>query len=177
MSLQQGTHQLGPGDGSLRLRTGREGAASKAGHDLLLEVGDWSASVVIGDASSIELTADPASIVVLEGTGGVKDLSDKDRQSIREDIPKKVLGTSQIRFASSEVRGGDDSLQVSGELTIADRGNPTDAPLQVGSDGTVSGAVRISQSDYGIKQYKAFLGALKVADEVVVEIEARLPTS
>ena len=38
MSLQAGTYRLGPEDGTLRVRTGRSGAAAKAGHDLLIEV-------------------------------------------------------------------------------------------------------------------------------------------
>ena len=32
---------LGPGDGTLTVRTGRSGAAAKAGHDLVLEVTSW----------------------------------------------------------------------------------------------------------------------------------------
>ena len=38
MSLPAGTHTLGPENGTLSVRTGRTGAAAKAGHDLLIHV-------------------------------------------------------------------------------------------------------------------------------------------
>ena len=42
-------------------------------------------------------------------------------------------------------------------------------------DGEVSGSARIKQSRLGIKPYSALFGALKVADEVEVSVEATLP--
>ena len=55
--------QLGPDNGTLTVRTGRGGAAAKAGHDLLIEVERWSATL---DDASIELTADAGSLRVLD---------------------------------------------------------------------------------------------------------------
>ena len=43
------THAFGPENGTLRVRTGRKGAAAKAGHDLLIEVTKWQATVEAAD--------------------------------------------------------------------------------------------------------------------------------
>ncbi len=176
MSLQAGTHHIGPENGSLRIRTGRAGAAAKAGHDLLLEATSWSGTVEIGDDPSVRLTVEPGSLDVLEGTGGVKALTDKDKASIKEDITSKVLGSSQISFESTRVQVGDGALSITGDLSIAGRSGSISAPLGVDADGAVSGSITVSQSDFGIKQYKALMGALKVADDVQVDVKAKLPT-
>ncbi len=169
MSIPEGTHTIGPGDGSLRVKTGREGAAAKAGHDLVLEVKSWEATVEGGDSPSIKLTADPGSIEVVSGSGGAKALSDKDKADIKKSIDGKVLGSSQISFTSSEVS---DSA-AKGELSIAGKSSSVDVPLKVSGD-TISGSVALSQSDFGIKQFKAMMGALKVKDQVTVEFEGKL---
>ena len=54
MSIQAGTHQIGPSNGSLKIKTGREGAAAKAGHDLVLEATSWDGTVEIGENRSSE---------------------------------------------------------------------------------------------------------------------------
>src|SRR6266511_3065558 len=115
---------LGPENGTLSVRTGREGAASKAGHDLRLEVTDWRATI---DDEQMSLDADAGSLRVREGTGGMQEL------------------------------GPDDIANI--EVTV-------------GEDGTVRGRAVIKQSDWGIKQYAILFGALKVADEVEIAIDA-----
>ncbi len=175
MSLQAGTHTIGPQNGSLTIKTGREGAAAKAGHDLVLEATSWDGTVQIGDSTSVQLSVDPASIEVRSGTGGAKALSDKDRRDIKKNMKDKVLGTTPIRFQSTNVSVSDGSMNVGGDVSIAGANQPITVPLSVAPDGTVSGSITLSQSDFGIKQYKALMGALKVADPVEVQIEARLP--
>ena len=102
-----GTHRFGPNNASLQVRTYREGVASKAGHDLIIDVTRWDATVEVADephGSTIELNADPRSLEVREGLRGVKPLTDKDRVEIRKNIDAKVLGERPIRFRSSDVR-------------------------------------------------------------------------
>ncbi len=175
MSLQAGTHTIGPENGSLLIKTGREGAAAKAGHDLVLEATNWDGTVQVGDSAAVQLNVDPASIEVRSGTGGAKALSDKDRGDIKKNMDGKVLGSTAIRFQSTNVSVADGSMHVSGDVTIAGANQPVSVPLTIAPDGTVSGSVTLSQSAFGIKQYKALMGALKVADGVEVQIEARLP--
>jgi len=176
MSIQPGTHQIGPDNGSLTIKTGREGAAAKAGHDLTLEATSWDGTLEIGDNPSVKLTVDPGSIEVREGTGGAKSLDEGDKADIKKSMKDKILGSSQISFQSSDVQVDNSSMNVSGDLSVAGSSNSISVPLTVADDGTVSGSVKLSQSDYGIKQFKALMGALKVSDQVEVRIEAKLPT-
>ena len=64
-------YRLGPEHGTLSLRTGRNGAAAKAGHDLLIHATRWQATLVVGDdaaGSSLALDIDGGSMRVIEGT-------------------------------------------------------------------------------------------------------------
>lgn len=175
-----GTFQLGPENGSLRVNTYREGMGAKVGHDLVIDVTRWSATVELpgGPAgASIRLDADPRSLHVREGLGGLKPLTDKDRDEIRGTIEAKVLGGSPIAFASRSVRGGGDGaepLEVEGDLTIAGQTRPVTAQLAVGDDGRVTGTIPVTQSAWGIKPYRGLMGALKVRDDVEVVVDARL---
>jgi hypothetical protein len=169
MSIPEGTHTIGPSNGSLKVKTGREGAAAKAGHDLTLGVNSWEATIEGGDSPSIKLSADPSSFEVIEGHGGAKPLSDKDRADIKKSVTGKVLGSDQITFTSSEVTDS----QAKGDLSIAGQGSVVSVPLSVSAD-KISGSITLSQSEFGIKQFKALMGALKVKDQVTVEFEGSL---
>jgi YceI-like domain len=158
------------------VRTARKGAAAKAGHDLVIEVTSWSATLKLADdqaQSSLELDADAGSLKVREGTGGVMELSDDDRREIERNIDDEVLGRHAVEFRSTAVQGDDDPLRVRGDLTLAQRTNPVEFELVLGADGAISGSATLTQSDWGIKPYTALFGALKVADEVRVEVEGR----
>jgi hypothetical protein len=169
MSIPEGTHNIGPSNGSLKVKTGKEGAAAKMGHDLVIGVNSWEATIEGGDSPSIKLTADPGSLEVIEGSGGAKPLGDKDKADIKKSIGGKVLGSSQISFTSSEVTDG----SASGDLSIAGKSSSVSVPLNVSGD-TISGSLTLSQKDFGIKQFSAMMGALKVKDQVTVEFEGKL---
>jgi polyisoprenoid-binding protein YceI len=181
MALPTGTHRLGPGNAALEVRTYREGVAAKAGHDLIIDVTRWDATVeVAGEPSAwtIELNADPRSLEVREGLRGVKPLTDKDRVEIRKNIDEKILGSHPVRFHSSGVRVADDGgrVTVEGQLSMAGTTRPLTAHLSV-EDGAVSGTIPLTQSAWGIRPYRGLMGALKVRDEVEVVIAANLPSS
>lgn len=176
MGIQSGSHEIGPRNGSLKIKTKREGAAGKMGHDLVLDAKSWGGTVQVGGDASIELHADPSSIEVESGSGGAKPLSDKDKADINKSITDKVLGSSQITFQSSEASLDGGSGSAKGDLNIAGSSDSVNVPLDIGDDGTVKASITLNQSNFGIKQFKAMMGALKVSDAVVVEIEATLPT-
>jgi len=169
MSIPEGTHTIGPSNGSLKVKTGKEGAAAKMGHDLVLVVNSWEATVEGGDSPSIKLTADPSSVEVESGSGGAKPLGDKDKKDIKKSIDGKVLGSSQISFTSSEVSDS----QATGDLSIAGSSSQVTIPISVSGD-KISGSHTLSQKDFGIKQFSAMMGALKVKDQVTVEFEGNL---
>jgi polyisoprenoid-binding protein YceI len=175
-----GTFQLGPENASLQVNTYREGVGAKVGHDLVIDVTRWEATIDLADdpaGSSIRLTADPRSLEVRSGLRGLKPLSDKDRGEIRKTIDAKVLGGSPISFASRSVRGGAGAggpLVVEGDLTLAGQTRPITAELAMTDDGHVTATIPVTQTTWGIKPYRGLMGALKVRDDVEVIIDARL---
>jgi polyisoprenoid-binding protein YceI len=178
MTIAPGTYALGPPDARLTIRTSRSGAAAKAGHDLLIEVERWGATVEIAPdpaQSVFELNADSRSLKVAEGTGGMKALGDDDRSSIVKTINEEVLKGAPITFRSTAVRpDGDGRFHVTGDLEIANGISLIAFDITLSDDGRLAGGASVRQTEWGIKPYSALFGALKVADEVAVEVEGTL---
>jgi polyisoprenoid-binding protein YceI len=178
MTLSPGTHRVGPDSGTVRVRTYREGFGQKVGHDLIIDVGQWEGSVDVvqdGMPSAIRFGADSRSLQVREGLRGVKPLSERDRAEIRKNIDEKTLRGQPIEFQSSTVERSDSRLTVRGELTLAGITRPASFELDLADDGRVSGTLSVTQSEWGIKPFRAFMGALKVRDTVEVVFDVRLP--
>lgn len=142
MSMEPGTYALGPQNGTLSVRTGRGGAIAKVGHDLLIEVGAWRATVQIADdvsQSVLELEADSNSLKVREGTGGIQTLGEDDRAGINETIVREVLRGTEIVFRSRAVAAKNDGqLTVEGDLELAGGINPITFELKIEADGHIA---------------------------------------
>src|ERR1700761_5285667 len=137
--------QFGPDNASLRIRTGRTGGAAKAGHDLLIEVEAWSATLDPEAQPELTLTADSRSLRVLEGTGGLKSLTDSDKADIKKTIDKEVLKGCAIEFRSSEVtEGADGSLRVRGELSLGGKHAPVEFDVMTRDDGRITGSATVT---------------------------------
>ena len=179
MSLPPGEYRLGPEDVTLAVRTVRSGAAAKAGHDLLIHVTAWAATLVLDEdpaKSSLELDADATSLRVIEGTGGAFELGDDDIANIHQTIDDEVLMEQEISFRSTSARPeGDGRIGVEGELTVVATTKPIAFELAIGDDGALTGTATVTQTDWGMKPYSALFGALKVADEVEFMAEGHLP--
>jgi hypothetical protein len=173
VSITAGSFRLGPSDGTLSVRTGRTGAVAKAGHDLRLEVTAWEATLDVGAETRIELTADATSLRVREGSGGMQALDEGDMANIETTIDDEVLRREPIVFRSTRAEPAPGGLSVQGELTLLGVTRPIEFDVAV-ADGTLTASAVVRQTDFGIKPYSALFGALKVADEVTVELEARL---
>ena len=179
MPLQPGTYTLGPGNGTLSVLTGRTGAAAKAGHDLLIDVTAWQATVEIGEdpaQMSIVLDADGGSLRVREGTGGMQPLGDDDKRSIQTSIDDEILHRQEISFRSTavDIAPGGNRLSVWGDLTLVGATAPVSFDLVIAGDTAITGSAVIKQSHWGITPYSALFGALKVIDEVEVAVDADL---
>jgi len=177
LGIQAGTHKFGPENGTLWVRTGRTGAAAKAGHDLLIQVTAWQATLEVGEdpaQTSIVLDADATSLRVREGIGGMQELGDDDKASIQETIDDEVLKRMGIEFRSTAVQSAADGSRISvqGELTLVGNVRPIEFDLMVGDDGKLSGSSIVKQTNWGITPYSTLFGALKVADEVEVVVNA-----
>jgi len=183
MTVKSGTHSIGPENGRLTINTYRAGMGAKVGHDLVLEARRWSGTVEAHpdnpSACSVQVTIDPRSFEVVQATGGVKALSDKDSADIRKNLEDKVLQTSkfpQITFRSTQVT----PTSITGDLTLVGNTRPValDLSVQDGAGQTaITGRTTITQTHFGIKPFSAMMGALKVKDDVDMQVELDLPSA
>jgi polyisoprenoid-binding protein YceI len=165
----------------LSVRTGRTGAAAKAGHNLRIEVASWQATLEVGEDpahTTVALEADATSLRVHEGTGGMQALGEEDKSNIEQTIDDDVLKRQGIVFRSTAVRAAADgsALTVEGNLKLVGNTHPIAFDLVVGDDGRLSASAVLKQTDWGIKPYSTLFGALKVADEVQVQLDSSLPS-
>ena len=173
-----GTFLLGPDSGRVLVKTGRAGLAARAGHDLTIEITRWSARVTIPDdgvaAAQVTAELDLGSLAVREGTGGAKPLTDKDRRDIAG-TARKILAQGQASFTSAKViPAGSSGGAIEGTLTLNGRTQPLRLQVTSPAPGRYRGGATIKQTDFGITPYTGFFGALKLRDEIGVEIEADL---
>jgi polyisoprenoid-binding protein YceI len=181
MSIQRGTHAFGPESGTLTVKTKRTGAAAKAGHNLVIDVTAWQATLEIGEdlaQSRVELDADATSLRVREGSGGMQALGDDDKANIEQTIDDEVLKRQPIEFRSTAVTIAEDGsrIGVQGALTLGGKTGPIALELAIGAGGALSGGAVFKQSDWGIEPYSTLFGTLKVVDEVEVSLDASLPS-
>jgi hypothetical protein len=175
--LPHGRHDLGPANGTLQIRTAREGVAARAGHDLVIEATRWEGTLhVAGDSVTLELSVDSRALEVRWGLNGSSGLSEKDRASIARTIDTKILRGAPISFRSRNAEPRGNAVMISGDLTIGATTRLIDFELRSSGDlKRVDATARLTQSEFQIKPYSAMLGALKVADVVEVVARATLP--
>src|SRR5918912_237654 len=142
-------------DNGAFVRAGKAGAASKAGHNLVIEVTSWQATLDLPEGAgerSLTLTADPASLRVREGSGGAMPLGDDDKASIAQTIDAEVLRGGAIAFRSRSVEAGPDGagLRVEGDLDLVGATRPVAFHLDADADGRLTGRATLKQSDWGI---------------------------
>jgi polyisoprenoid-binding protein YceI len=181
-----GTFELGPGDGRVLVKTGREGLAARAGHDLTIEITRWSAQLTVPDAegggiAAATLTAevDLGSLTVREGTGGAKPLTDRDRRDI-EGQARKILGDgAQASFTSAKIipsssGGSAANGAIEGTLTLHGTSRPLRLQVISPAPGQFRGSATVRQTDFGLTPYSGFFGTLKLKNEVAVEFEVTI---
>ena len=180
-----GTYELGPSAGRVLVKTGREGLAARAGHDLTIEITRWSARVTIpgadgGGIAAATLTAelDLGSLAVREGTGGAKPLTDRDRRDIQGQA-RKILGDpAKASFTASRIipssSAAADSGAIEGSLTLHGRSRPVRLQVVSPAPGRYRGSGTVRQTDFGITPYSGFFGALKLKNEVTIEFDVTI---
>jgi len=190
MAIAPGDYEIGPPASRLRLFTFRQGLAARAGHDLVIEARAWHGTVQVprdftsaGGASSagvppasVRVEIDLRELEVLEGSGGVKPLTDSDRRDIKKTM-QGVLRTGAhplATFSSTDVHLQGDGAVVEGELSLGGETHPVRVQVRDDGGGTVSGRAEVVQSRWGIKPYTGFFGALKLRDAVDLEFTLAL---
>lgn len=162
-------------DGQLIVRTDVTGPASRMGHRLTIAPNWWRAIVSwTGDEPcAVEVTVDVESLEVLRGEGGVTALSGPEKTLARTNA-LKCLGANRFRtinFRAEEIVKTDEAYRLTGTLEIHGTRRPQTIDLSVEDldDGwRMSCAVRVRQSEFGLKPFAMFMGAMKVADDVTV---------
>jgi YceI-like domain len=178
-----GTYELGPGDGRVLVKTGREGLAARAGHDLTLEITRWSARVTVPDpaeggiaAATLTAELDLGSLAVREGSGGAKALTDRDRRDIESQARKTLGGAGKAGYASTKVipsPGSSSGGAIEGTLSLNGKSQPVRLQVTSPAAGRYRGSATVRQTDFGITPYSGFFGTLKLKNEITVEFEVK----
>jgi len=162
------------------LRTFRAGLASQAGHDLTIEASRWSGDLTVSDdgqLADLDVRVDMGALIVRDGSGGLKPLTDRDKREIAVSA-RKVLAADrnpEARFAAARVGPAEPGNgMISGSFTLAGVTRPLQLRVSQTEPGKYRATTSVKQTDYGIKPYSGFLGALKVRDAVDVEIEIEI---
>lgn len=105
-------------------------------------------------------------------------VSEKDRTQIQTTmLGPEVLDAAnnpEIVFRStSATASGDGSWRVQGNLTLHGQSRPVTVDVRE-TAGTYQGAVRLKQTDFGIKPVKVGGGAVRVKDEVQIDFNIHL---
>jgi len=177
MAANGGRHHIGPESGRLTLRTYRSGLAAQAGHDLTIDVTRWSGQV---DSDRLDATIDLTSLAIREGRGGIKPLTDRDRRDIAGQAAKS-LDTGRYPEASFSATGLTPDAAgggaIDGTLTLHGQSRPLRLTVTRTGDGQYQATASVVQSQFGIKPYSGMFGALKLRDEVELEVTVQLPAA
>jgi polyisoprenoid-binding protein YceI len=171
---------LGPEAATLEVLTFREGVLAAAAHDLLLRVSVFTIAVDPA-LPAVEVTAEAGSLRVeaalRDGRPLAGALSAADVRDIERTIAETVLRAGRfpvVRFRSTEVSRGADATTVRGELSLAGVRREIAFAARPAGERLVAEIV-LHQPAFGIRPYRAMLGALKVKPDVIVR--ASLPAA
>src|SRR3981189_252134 len=98
-----GSYSFGPHNGRILVKTYREGLARAVGHDLVIEVGEWSAEANVGEDpadTTISATAQVDSLNPIEGVGGVRPLTDAARRC-RAERRGRIITSPELPFTAA----------------------------------------------------------------------------
>ena len=156
--------------------TYKEGLLSKVAHDLKLRVTQFQ---VTWNAEDVVAEFDPRSIEVVNAMKNGQDnpsaLSASDKSKVLENMHRDVLKTKKypkIRFSAGSMSANASRVEVDGYLELTGKKRPVRAvAVNQGQHWDIQ--VPLHQPDYGIKPFKALMGAIKIKPEIMIRI--RLP--
>ncbi len=152
--------------GTIQIFSYKEGLLSKLAHDLRFTLERFR---IQREGSQIQAQFWPES---LRGDGVMREgqllpdlLSAKDWRDIRNNIEKKILKTA--KFPVIRFQGQVEAGELRGQLELMGRSTPIQIPLEEG----LKGRLEIQPSRWGIKPFKALMGAIRVQDRVLIEFQ------
>ncbi len=154
--------------------TFKEGLLSAVAHDLRLTC---DPPMVQMEAGHILCEVDPSSLsvegVMRNGQLCPDDLKPKDKRTIFTTIQRDILSVSKhpvINFEGILSEGS-----VSGSLNLKGARREIKFGVSQSEDGYF-GRVEIRPSLWGIKPYRALMGAIKLQDRIIIEFKCRMPS-
>ncbi|MBB3036344.1 YceI family protein [Hoyosella altamirensis] len=174
----EGTFRLGPDSGRLLVKTSRSGLGARAGHDLVIEAAEWTGNVVVGPDGSarVHVEVNAGSLTIRDALGGLKPMTSSDRKMTEKNMVK-VLQPGKypvITFTADSTAQVDDAVSAPGTLTLVGKTQPLTVSGTVSPGGRLHASATVTQSRWGITPFSAFFGALRLADDVAVEVDAGL---
>jgi polyisoprenoid-binding protein YceI len=182
-AAQSTTLTLDPSTGSLRVLLYKDGPLRALGHDHALAAPAFQGQVELSSGSAqLMLTIDATKLVIdtapVREEQGWSALKDSDVESINAGMrgPRglDVKKYPQITFRSDTIEpvaGEKDLWEVTGRFSLHGTTQTIDFPVTM-TDGPggkwFSGYVRLRQSEYGVKPFTVFGGAVSVKDEILV---------
>ena len=159
----------------IQVFTFKRGLLSRVAHDLRLTPERFE---VRTDGERVEGRFWPESLRV-EGAlkGGEIDpgaLSESDKAEIERNVREKILRTD--RYPEACFTGSAADHHVRGELELVGETQPIEFDVHE-QDGKLSGEVELVPTRWGIKPFKALMGAIQLQDRVLVRFEARSLTA
>jgi polyisoprenoid-binding protein YceI len=171
---------IGPSLATLKVLTGKEGKSAAVGHNLEIEVEDWTAEIELDKEApgsvSMSLTANSRSLRVLLGTGGMQALDDRAKATIAETINSEILRGGEISFRSTTVDNiaGTSEYRVRGQLNLLGATRPLEFNLTIDGEGRIAAEAVIEQTDFGLKPYSTFFNTLRVKNRVAITLDGHL---
>lgn len=158
--------------------TFKEGVLSTVGHDVRLEVTSFEVRI---DDDGVEATFDPESLRVLhamrQGEPHLSGLSARDKATIERYVRDDILEARRfrtLRFTADEVELDEGVVEIEGELELHGEREELEVTAERRGDRWVT-EVRLHQPTWGIRPFRALMGALKIKPGVVVTLS--LPVS
>src|SRR5258708_4889836 len=138
MVAAPGSYHLGPEAGRIVLCTGRDGLVAQAGHDLTIELTDWSGDLRVGDdgvPAALEVRVRIDALSVRSGTGGIRPLTDRDRREIAHTARKLLAADThpEAVYAATQFKPAEGGGVIEGTFTL--RGTSQPLRLEVTENG------------------------------------------
>ncbi len=162
----------------LSILTRRDGLLARAGHDLRLQASGLRLWL---DEDGVHLRLDPARIEPVCARVGDRDmpllLSHADLRRIGQNMRGEVLRVQRFPEVAFDAPLPSPGLgAVDGQLTLCGVRRPQRIYLARRGHALSATAV-VTQSAYGIEPYSTMLGAIRVRDEVEIQVEVEEPAA
>jgi polyisoprenoid-binding protein YceI len=158
--------------GTIHVFTFKEGVLSAVAHDLRLHV-DQFAITLEGEAVTAELDLKSIHLdgPVRDGVVNTDEYDAGKRADVEKAMHEDILHTNanpKSRFTGRALPQGD-GFKVSGDLDLCGKTAPLAFDVS-NAGGIYKAAFEFQPSRWGIAQYKAMLGAIKLKDVIRIEI-------